>query len=168
MARIRLEHFGVDGSGRTVTEAKQDAGRKIQALVEELRFPCVFRFPTGIVGVVARTVEGWSYALLYADQESRTDALAASGYGDQAETVAAMRRHVAQNLVFGVPDHGLSVLADDRARREHIGYVNWQLDYRALRAAGKSDHEAHEGASTRWRHWIPEGFTPTPHEVGTV
>ena len=165
MSQIRLTHFGVDGSGRTVTEAKQDAGRKIQALVKELRFPSVYRFPTGIIGVVARTLDGWSYALLYADQDSRTDEHAASGYGDQAATIAAMRRHAAQNLVFEVPDHGLSVLVDDGARREHIGYVNWQLDYRALRAAGKSEHEAHEAASTRWKHWIPEGFTPGPHET---
>jgi hypothetical protein len=31
MATVRVTHYGMDGSGRNVTEAKRDAGRKIEA-----------------------------------------------------------------------------------------------------------------------------------------
>lgn len=60
---IRIDYYGVEGAGKTVKEAKLDAGRKIETMLKGDYVPEVIAF-RGFVALLWREPYGWFSKLL--------------------------------------------------------------------------------------------------------
>lgn len=160
--KISLDYFGMPGEGATVKEAKADAGRKIERLVDEsgngLRV-VAFRSSHAVVW---RSKHGWSYALLSHGDDKRPKSgseYGCSSFDTVDEATISAARHIA-DLVWS---HGVN---DDRqffsdalgemlpARlvrpadvRDLTDRAAWQRRYRAAKNKGHTDNECHHIAS---------------------
>ena len=139
---ISVDLYGMAGYGSTKTEAKQDAERQLVAATEGYYEARMRRFPAGQVGLLYRDLHGWNYSILHADR-SETNGYALGGYPSRQDAERALRRHIAQNLIFVTEENGLEVLANEADRKDHQMYVAWQGYYKELRTQGYSDVDAH-------------------------
>lgn len=71
MATVTIDYFGVEGSGKNVTEAKRDAGAKIQQLVKHCHPRMYSRRGEHVVIYPDPHGGGW-YSLLHADGDGET------------------------------------------------------------------------------------------------
>lgn len=152
--QINLTYCGMDATGRTVTEAKQDACRKLTSLVYSVNRGPVVLYVGESVGLVWPDAYGWCSRIIagpYAS-ECRT-----SGYLDARSATQACAAHIASLLwSHDVPndraffERVLADLPDAQMRetitRDQVGYVAWQRGYRTAREQGMSDGQAHESA----------------------
>lgn len=70
MPSVTVDYYGVPGTGRTVTEAKKDAGRKIE---KALAFrPRVYSY-RGWSVAISYEPDGASYILIHPDRDGRQD-----------------------------------------------------------------------------------------------
>lgn len=151
--RVVVDLYGVAGHGSTKTEAKADAERQIEKAFDGSYMPVVIRFPAGYIGLTYRSApycaaHGWEYCYLSPD-ETMLDAATVythSGFESRADAERALRRHVAQNLIFVTDDNGMDVLVDGADRLHHNEYVAWQLRYRDYKAQGYNDTDCHRMA----------------------
>ena len=144
--QINLTYFGATGTGPTVKEAKQDAGRKLENVMNESAAPI-------LIGSLSRPYSailffepqfGWSYKTLTPDtQEGRLyGGTGRTGSFKEAEQMA--KRHLADLL----QDVSLIDINDtdgifDWERKEHFRQA-----YADARTRGYSDVEAHSMAAT--------------------
>lgn len=154
MTNHRLTYCGMEGEGRTVALAKQDAARKINAVLDGSYAPvCIPGRVT--IGIVFRTTFGWSYRIVErAGVELSTCYHPSEGF-DSADR--ACRSHMAQNELdldhpFDVPTY----LTDKRDRSEYIDYAAWQLAARAAQTQGLTDTEIHAWACQHQREYMPQ------------
>ena len=150
--RVYVNLYGMDGYGSTKTEAKQDAERQIEQALDGSYTPLVFRFPTGYIGIVSRTApyrqaHSWEYCYLNPD-ETQLPAVPCvhEGYETRDAAERALRRHIAQNLIFITEENGLEVLTNETDTLNHQLYVAWRRYYKELRAQGYDDVSAHKMA----------------------
>lgn len=61
MPRVTIEYYGVEGSGRTVTEAKKDASEKIKASLTGNYHPKII-YHRGYAQLIYREPDGWHHA----------------------------------------------------------------------------------------------------------
>jgi hypothetical protein len=142
-----VDLYGMPGHGRNVAEAKAHAATRLCAAMDGTYAVRLFRFPTGIVGVVSRDpFSGWCYTVLKADQTHQLGATC-SGMASADVAERRLRYAVAQILVFVADDNGVSIIENDADRGDHAQYVAWQERYRAYRGLGYSDADAHRMAS---------------------
>jgi hypothetical protein len=145
MPTVRIEYYGVDGEGRNVTEAKQDAGRKITKAMSGSYTPRVLS-AGGETIIVFRSPDGWRYGFL------RDGDL--SGLQGQADDREEVERHARKHLGSNVTDwrtcfdaDGVDqIVKDARDRREIATSCKWQRDYHTAKDAGLDDTNA--------RYWI--------------
>ena len=140
---ISVDLYGMTGYGPTKAEAKQDAKRRVTAAMDGSYTPCVFRFPAGYAVIVTRChprwhAQKWEYFYMGpGEDQSPATPSTCSAYDTPAEAERALRRHVAQLLIWVIEDNGMSVL----------------LDEKELRAQGYSDTDAHRMACDG-RAWL--------------
>jgi hypothetical protein len=137
---IEVTLYGITGFGSTRAEAKAAAEARITAALDGHDIPTMLRFPMAIVGLVYRDLWGWQYSIM-TDQMQRGYVVHTNAQTAQ-EAERMLRRHVAQNLLFQVEDHGLSVMQDAQDRADHVRYVDWQECYRAAAKKGYDDADA--------------------------
>jgi hypothetical protein len=148
--KITLEYFGFQGQGATVKEAKQDAGRKIEALHHGTWEPVVVTW-RGETILIYRTLDGWISRFLQHKGEPLkvSSGCQCHGNDDVKEVIRSVQRHVVQlGWTFEDPiDHFPDFCTNEADRREAIDYRKWQLAYRKFKDEGHDDNEAHRLAS---------------------
>jgi len=161
--KINLTYFGMDGQGATVKEAKQDAGRKIEAALSGYHFPNLYTKTVGSVTYtvfIFRVLDKWGYAYVKhgAEKEGRQFASA----NDNSEEAAFIHawRHIAGNE-FTFTDDGRAWLEpkDSDGLRELVYMAKWQHLMKAWQSLGKTSEEAR--SLTTWPYAWPEGYAPT-------
>jgi hypothetical protein len=153
--KITIEYFGFEGTGSTVKEAKQDAGRKIEALHIGSWTPVLVTW-RGHTALLTRDTHGWTKRFLQHDGDPLKIGQGSQGFGnDWAGALHSTQRHIVQ-LGWNVGDP-IDIFpdwfTDPRDRKEAIEYRQWQLNYRELRDRGLSDVDAHRYAGYPREHW---------------
>lgn len=146
MSHVSIEYFGVSGIGRNVTEAKRDAGRKIEAMVDA-RKPRIVSW-RGHAQMIWRGPEAWCSASVCDAGELREDvSYQTHGIDDLEDVIRSCKRHMAQ--MAWKPEDGTAcdLLADDRNEaRDFARWAEFQLRYREARACGMTDQDAFDFA----------------------
>lgn len=150
--KITLTYFGVEGSGRTVSEAKKDAGRKIEAALTGDYDPFLIGH-CGYLGLVGRDPRGgqlgtWGYRVIEAGCLGG-DGLTVfidTNYASRHDAIAACAYHLAQNAgtYAGLERH----LAAARLR-DLDAYFLWQQEYAKAKSEGLGDEECRARANGR-------------------
>ncbi len=160
--RISLEYCGMPGEGRTITEAKADAARKLERLVGAVeREPRVVAIGNEIA-IVFPYVEGARYALLYKPEDGSRARLG-GGTFEPAGIDEAIRRAAEHltDLAWSDQVYGRDAWETDDGAFAHqclAPYVadrrpivaelchRWQFHrrYKALRTKGFDDNAAHQ------------------------
>lgn len=148
--QVTIQYFGMEGTGRTLTEAKQDAGRRIEKAVTGSYLPFVQSY-RGQSVLVWRELERWQFRLLtdYETGAVRDGFVYGCGAGQDTfdDVVKAAKYALAQTT--WQPEDGdfpPDFLKSEDIRREFKSWAAWQLRYRAHRANGMSDVDAHRAA----------------------
>lgn len=135
--QVTIQYCGMEGTGSTVTKAKQDATRKIEFILSGDWTPFVITHH-GWIAMIARTPmidAPWGYKLLQVTDATQNLYLA-SHYGTREETIAGAAYHVAQNAGTYV---GLERWIAPGKQRELDDYFAWQAEYARAKAQGHSD-----------------------------
>ena len=147
-----VDLYGMVGCGKTKAEAKRDAESQIVQALDGSYTPRIFRFPAGYIGIVARCnprwyAQRWEYFYLRpGEEQSPASPSTCSAFDTPDRAERALRNHVAQLLIGLTEDDGMSVLVEETDRRDHADYLGWQVHYKALRASGHSEQDAHQMA----------------------
>lgn len=148
MAKITLEYLGVEGTGKTVKEAKLEATRKIEKLLKADRSPHFLSF-RGESIIVWHTGASYVYKMLdNAADYSRGQKIQ---WGTQPlsddirEVLAECRRHLAQICWDGVEDMS-PLLTEAKEQQQFTQWVRFQRAYQEARIQGKSETDCHQYA----------------------
>jgi len=167
MPNITVDYFGFSGTGRTVKDAKLDAGRKIAKLQEGYWTPALREW-RGYGIVIYRTLNGWEYAYIaHPGEPLKLSGCCCLYADDQREAVSAAERAIADNGWNGTAedlDSFPDFLADPRARADIRSRRVWALRIRHFMAQGIDQNTAFDLAN--YRTELPPGITewkePTP------
>src|SRR5229473_3349469 len=146
--KITLEYFGFQGQGATVKEAKQDAGRKIEAL-HAGTFQPQLREWRGEAVLVYRTLTGWEYTFIQHQGGALRTHGTAMGDGEFFNTLRSAERHlvgVAWNVGDPLTDFP-EWFHNEEDRKDLISSREWQIAYRKFKDEGHEDNEAHRLAT---------------------
>jgi len=94
MAKVTIEYLGMPGSGATVTEAKRDAGRRIEEALEGDYSPIVAQWRDHAVLAFRHPRYEWGYRFLN-DSAVQSVSHCCSGYTSKEECLRAMLIHIA-------------------------------------------------------------------------
>ena len=141
---INLTYFGMHGAGRTVTEAKQDAGRKIEKALTGSYAPELLGRPHHTYrAILWREPTCWSYHLLEHDTKPETLFGCSRDYGSRQDA----RRYVLCHLADLNDD--VTLLSDPADIRDWQTKHDWVIRVRTAQAAGYSDEDARHVADGR-------------------
>lgn len=142
MATVTIDYFGMSGTGRNVTEAKRDAGRRIEKAMNGDYTPFILQAgDETIVGHRDPRFE-WEYAFVRDGQLSG----GSTCIGGRDECERRARRHLGdiatdwRTCLTPADVHPIVLDADDR--KDVAQRCQWQRDYHAARAAGLDDNNA--------------------------
>lgn len=144
--KISLTYCGMPGDGRTVTDAKKDAARKIEKALDGHYTPTMMRAGDLIGFIWREPMQGYHYKIVRPDTENGALFGNATGTGEESDTRRACARHMAQNLGSYA---GLERYLSPADVRDLDSYFAWQDRYAAFKAQGMTDQEAHDSASNR-------------------
>lgn len=160
MATVRITYFGMDGQGATVTEAKRDAGAKIESAMNGSYEPEVLS-SRGWAIILWRSPQGWHSNIIAEPKDGfRQRINGGSGRDDRTAGRASALLNLARLSWDGselIPPcleevSRLSALNNGRdtdGRRllgEFRSWRGFQLAYRRATANGLADCEAHTWA----------------------
>lgn len=143
--KVTVTYYGVEGTGRNVTEAKRDAGRKIEASLTGSYDPTILAC-RGIGILVYRQPNGWDFRTIVDPSDGiREGTMYGCGnYATHKEAVQAATNHLAQ--MAWVPEDGYTTPVAGADAREFRSWVEFQLRYREARSRGMSDSDCHSYA----------------------
>ncbi len=145
MAKITITYCGMDGTGDTVAKAKQDAARKLEAVMAGDWNPFLLTHH-GRLAVISRIPKGdfrqWGYALAETDDGS-LDLGHVPSWERRDQAIAAAAKHLAQNAGTYV---GLERWLTHHEQRDLDSYFTWQKAYAEAKASGCSDEECRRQA----------------------
>lgn len=153
MATVTVDYCGMSGTGRNVTEARQDATRQIERLVRDLsECPEIVRCG-GWSALVYRDAYGWHSAIIGEPEGIRPGRPYGTSHSVEAlrkDVIAHARAHVAQ-LAWSrdvTDDQAFFAAAGvrDSALGDLVSWANWQRRYAEARATGLDDNQAREVA----------------------
>ena len=149
MSTVTVEYFGVHGTGRTVAEAKRDAGAKIERSMTGSYYPRLLTLGKFTALLYRQPMHGWGYTFITANGEAREGLQTGHITGDD-ETVAACerscRRHLGQLAIFELPDAAILDFVDRADRADTARYIQWQRCYREWAQMGANDNDCREHA----------------------
>lgn len=161
MATVTIEYFGMDGAGRTLTDAKKDAGRKIEAAMKGSYEPTVLA-SRGVVILLWRDPYGWRHSTITDGGDDKgnggfRDKLSYSSGNDYAYTLQSALSHLAQQTWDGAEElppclgsaASLIVRRDINGRAVLGEFKSWrgfQLAYKVAIANGIDDNARHQWA----------------------
>lgn len=147
--KITIEHCGMAGTGRTITEAKQDAARKIGKALAGSYTPWLASVD-GETLLVFRDTAGWHYQVLAGGEEPR---FCHGSCVEDGKTFDEAREAGCFHLAQGrdsIPDVLMRYLSPAKAR-QLTAYHAWQRAYRQAKAEGLSDEQARGRANAAER-----------------
>lgn len=149
---IKVEHYGVEGIGRTVGEAKRDAGRKIERMLSGDYSPQMRRRKNVVAFIFRHPMYGWSYVTHVDGEDPSPYPSVHHGFDDHTrdEMIVEATYHAAQVAWDGEDGDELEELARDLDRSHKsqlISWAKWQLRYRASIAEGCDSETAWNLAS---------------------
>lgn len=158
---VRITYYGMDGEGRTVTEAKRDAGEKIEKALSGDYTP---RIISGghWAGLIWRSpVGGFQYRMLDLSKPedlSKSNYCSCSGYNTMADVEKAVQLHLAQKVFdwsLESVDVALSLVEDRHDKSFITSWITFQYCYKAWRDNGADDTTAHRNAcENRWPNGV--------------
>lgn len=141
MALVRIEYYGMDGEGKNVTEAKRDAGRKIERALSGSYSPEIVTWRTE-TALVYREPDGWVYSIIRSDDRIRAGAVHGCREGTKDEAIRRARYSIAQN--GWEPSDGTEApdfVTDARDRSELATWYTFQLRCIRAKAAGITNNQ---------------------------
>jgi hypothetical protein len=160
--KVNITYFGMEGTGRTMTEAKKDAGRKVEEALAGSYEPMLLE-SRGWAIIIWRDPHGWRFNTIAEKGEYRKDAFRCytSGTKDRLDVFASALLHLAQMTWDGTellpPCLGsLPALLSRRdcdGRRLLSQFAHWrgfQLAYKHAKANGIGQSD------TEWHRWAGE------------
>jgi hypothetical protein len=144
---VDVDLYGAIGTGATRAEAKAQAAAKIQAAFSDQGSYCpdMFRFPKGETATIYRTLEGWTYGILWPGEEHKRQ-YGMGVFATKRDANQAMRRNLAQ-LYWNdhATEYGHELLAalDEEGHRLQDSYRRFQRRYQELKAEGWTDTQCH-------------------------
>jgi hypothetical protein len=146
MPKIILDYFGMEGQGRTVTEAKEAAGRKIRAALEGDYAPYIVAY-RNVAAVVFRSPDGWGSRLISDDERGliggRVDAHCRD---ERADALRSACLHVAQTGWRQADGLTVPDIVAKPDRRQFLTWASFQLRYQYATKGGLDNYQAHDWA----------------------
>ena len=160
MNTVKITYYGMEGEGRTLTEARKNAGRKLEACVTGSHAPIIRTITHAgrtFTVFIFRELDRWGYQIIEHGKTKDGQSWASANEPTDKDAARAAFRHLAQ-WSFSFEDDGADLILsnDKEGMADHKHWALWQHKYQAWRSVGKSDYEAHNLAE----NW-PEGFKPT-------
>lgn len=144
--QINLTYCGMGGAGKTVKEAKQDAARKIEAVLDGHYFPRIITYRGNSI-LVYRTPQAWHTTIIVDDGEPRQGVLTSSCmYETESEAASAAQLQVAQLGWKRQDGYTMPDFLTDKQKREMHTMITFWMRYQDAKAAGMNDHDAHDYA----------------------
>jgi hypothetical protein len=147
---LTLKYYGMEGTGRNVTEAKKNAGHKIEKALSGDYTPLILVWRDHAYLVYRDPESGWRSRLI-ADDESGICAGPVWGTispdgDDKNKIVADCKLHLAQ---LGWEENDGKEPPTILPNSHHGDFIEWaefQLRYKEARRRGMSDNDAHSYA----------------------
>lgn len=135
---VRITYYGMEGVGKNVTEAKRDAGSRIEEALKGDHEPVIIGDLARYAALLFRTPQhGWTYAVLAPDTKRLCAHL---GIGNSRENVERHARNHLANLLDDVSlIDGKRYPADVTSWQEKH---DWQVRMKELLSQGYSDNDA--------------------------
>lgn len=95
---VTITYFGMHGAGRNVTEARKDAGRKIEAALTGTYAPHIVSWRGWAILVYRDAMCGWCTAIVVAGEgmgPCAGDVHGTTGHADRQAAILAAQRHIA-------------------------------------------------------------------------
>lgn len=136
--QITLDYYGVEGTGRTVTEAKRDAGERIKRIVRHLS-PRIYSW-RGYSVVISPNEHGAQYTLIHPDSDGSVHSCSLCADMDDA-TKSAVKHMLSVARQVGDMTMPEWIDADLAAQLEREWRDNdaFQVAYRYAEAYEESD-----------------------------
>lgn len=149
--QVTITYFGVEATGRNVTEAKREAGKRIEQMIAGDYAPVLLSH-RGQAILVYRTPEsGWSSVIVCDDAGLREGRLSGSSLrDDRREALRSAAEHLAQ--LTWQPEDGTSApqflieRGDKHSADDFRRWAEFQLRYREAIAKGMEHFDAHSYA----------------------
>ncbi len=144
MNRITMTYYGVEGTGRTLTEAKKDAGRKIEESLSGDYTPTVLEWRGNAI-LVWREPSGWGHRYIVHDGKTVEGRVYACCQDTKEEATRSALNSLAQSgwSHFDVEDWAPEILRDRADIAEFKSWVKFQRRYRVAQGKGLNDNDAH-------------------------
>ena len=142
MGKVTIDYLGMWGTGRTKTEAKQDAARRIEEALGGSYTPVILTAGGETILMYRDPLSGWSYHFV------RDGELTGGCFSmdDRFETERQARRHLGGLATdwrtCQGPDDVHPIVQNQEDRRDIARGCQWQRDYQTARAAGLDDANA--------------------------
>ncbi len=146
--KINVTHFGFEGEGATVREAKLDAARKVTAALEGYWTPTYILWRGQRAFVWREPQSGWVYRLIHDDTETgHTHGSTCGADNDEKSAVLSAKRHMA-TLDTDAPEEDVyTFLGGDRSAMNIWRELrSFHRAYRKATEDGLKDTAAHEWA----------------------
>ena len=144
--KVSIVYYGMDGWGRNVTEAKRDAGARIERALTGSYTPEVYSH-RGMAYLVYRTPDGWHAAIIADETGIRPNGVygvCGCNYGDKAEAVRRALYNLAQLTWTHDDDDEAPEFVKDRSDRSDFrGWVRFQRRCKIARERGMNDADIH-------------------------
>lgn len=154
MTKIQLTYCGMAGEGPTVKEAKQDAARKIEAVLA-LDYEPKIIMAGNMIGACWNTPHGVVSGYVYKGRISGT-----CHHGSQATLADAceqMKLNIAQNIADVESDAIPEIIAQNRESvRDYRSWLGFQRAYRDARKQGVPEAECHTFACNHTHQYTPQ------------
>lgn len=154
MATVRITYYGMEGEGKNLTEAKRDAGRKIEAAFSGNYTPEILSH-RGYAILLAREPSGWGARIIVDPDGIRDGRVWISGQETYEDAKRGALTHLAQ---LGWQDADGKTppdfLKDRRAIADFVSWAEFQLRYIEGRNRGIPESDLHDYASRN--PWRPE------------
>ena len=139
MKTIRITYYGMDGEGSTVTDAKRDAGKKIEEALSRIgRVEMVTM--QGLSAILYGDKNGYSYKILFPDDPENGRIWGCSSFGnDKDEAMDHLRNHLAQATWTPAMGENHPDLLGNKA---FSSWARWQLRYITAKQSGMTDEQA--------------------------
>lgn len=145
MSTVHVVHHGMPGQGKNVTEAKKDAGRKLEQAVSGSYEPAVISF-RGQAVLVYRHQFGWDYCTLADERGFRTSLCTGTFQFSKGTALDMARFHLAQMTWLPADGNETPLPLEGPFLREFRNWAEFQLRYVEGIENGLGPVDAHDYA----------------------
>lgn len=143
--KVRITYYGVEGEGPTMTEAKKDAGKKIEQMLDGNYTPHVISWRGNSYLIYREPKSGWHTKLIVCEGNiDDGEIYGTCGYCNRKEAILTAKYGLAQlgwNHEDGqtIPE----ILGGTGKDREFLRWTEFQVRYKRAKDAGLNDNDCH-------------------------